>query len=90
MGFAHVHNREIFLINPIPSMPYTSEIEAMCPIIIGESVDKITNYYNRLPKVFVSSENEIKINAADFGFRDCGLRFDVQGYKTDSQLMNSL
>lgn len=34
MGFAHVLNQEIFLLNPIPEMPYyKTEIEAMKPTI---------------------------------------------------------
>lgn len=35
IGFAHVLNQKIFLLNPIPEIPYyMSEIEAVKPIII--------------------------------------------------------
>lgn len=35
IGFAHVLNQKIFLLNPIPEIPYyKSEIEAVKPIII--------------------------------------------------------
>ncbi len=35
IGFAHVLNQKIFLLNPIPEIPYyKTEIEAMRPIII--------------------------------------------------------
>lgn len=35
IGFAHVLNQKIFLINPIPDMPYCkTEIEAVKPVII--------------------------------------------------------
>lgn len=35
IGFAHVLDQKIFLLNPIPEMPYCkSEIEAVKPIII--------------------------------------------------------
>ncbi|MCK9578258.1 hypothetical protein M0R01_02070 [bacterium] len=36
MGFAHVLNQKIFLMNPIPEIPYyNTEIEAMKPVIIN-------------------------------------------------------
>lgn len=36
IGFAHVLNQKVFLLNPIPEMPYCkSEIEAVKPIIIN-------------------------------------------------------
>ena len=35
IGFAHVLNQKIFLLNPIPDMPYCrSEIEAVRPVVI--------------------------------------------------------
>lgn len=34
MGFAHVNDKKIFLLNDIPDMPYTDEIRAMNPIVI--------------------------------------------------------
>jgi len=42
VGFAHVLNKKIFLLNPIPEiMFYKSEIEAMKPIIINGDLSKI-------------------------------------------------
>lgn len=41
LGFAHVLNQKIFLLNPIPDMIYTSEIVAMKPIIINGVLSKI-------------------------------------------------
>jgi len=35
LGFAHVHNKKIFLLNPIPDINYCDEIEAMDPVVIG-------------------------------------------------------
>ncbi len=36
IGFAHVLNQKVFLLNPIPEMPYCkSEIEAVKPVIIN-------------------------------------------------------
>ncbi|MFZ2189684.1 MAG: hypothetical protein WAV48_02800 [Candidatus Magasanikiibacteriota bacterium] len=42
IGFAHVLNQKIFLLNPIPKMPYCeSEIEAVKPTIIYGDLQKI-------------------------------------------------
>ncbi len=42
IGFAHVLGQKIFLLNPIPDMPYCkSEIEATKPIIINGNLSLI-------------------------------------------------
>jgi hypothetical protein len=42
MGFAHVLNQKIYLLNPIPKMPYyETEIIAMQPVIINGDLRKI-------------------------------------------------
>lgn len=42
MGFAHVLNQKIFLLNPIPKMPhYETEIIAMRPTVINGDLSKI-------------------------------------------------
>jgi hypothetical protein len=42
MGFAHVLNQKIYLLNPIPKMPhYETEIRAMQPIVINGDLTKI-------------------------------------------------
>ena len=42
MGFAHVLNQKMFLLNPIPEMPYyKTEIVAMRPIVINGDLTKI-------------------------------------------------
>lgn len=42
IGFAHVLNQKVFMLNPIPEMPYCkTEIEAVKPIIIGGNLKKI-------------------------------------------------
>lgn len=42
IGFAHVLNQKIFLLNPIPEIPYyRTEIEAMKPVILNGILDKI-------------------------------------------------
>ena len=41
MGFAHVLNKKIFLLNEIPDISYKDEIQAMQPIIINGDFSKI-------------------------------------------------
>lgn len=41
LGFAHVNNKKIFLLNPIPDMNYKDEIEATQPIIINGNLNLI-------------------------------------------------
>jgi len=42
MGFAHVLNQKIFLLNPIPEMPfYGTEIIAMKPTVINGNLELI-------------------------------------------------
>lgn len=42
MGFAHVLNQEIFMLNPIPKMPYyETEIIAMKPTVIDGDLERI-------------------------------------------------
>lgn len=42
LGFAHVLNQKIYLLNPIPKMPYyETEIVAMKPIVINGDLSKI-------------------------------------------------
>ena len=42
MGFAHVLNKKVFLLNNIPDVSYRDEILAMQPIILNGDLSKIT------------------------------------------------
>ena len=42
MAFAHVLNKKIFLMNEIPQMGYSDEIEAMQPIVLNKNWTKIS------------------------------------------------
>lgn len=41
MGFAFVNNKAIFLLNPVPDVPYTSEIKAMRPRVINGNLSLV-------------------------------------------------
>jgi len=42
IGFAHVNNKKIFLLNPLPKdVPYYDEIEAMSEVVVNGDLNKI-------------------------------------------------
>jgi len=41
MGFAHVLNKSVFLLNDIPDMPYNDEIKIMQPVILNNNLNRI-------------------------------------------------
>lgn len=41
MAFAHVLNKKLYCLHPIPDMPYTSEIISLQPIVIDGDLSKI-------------------------------------------------
>jgi hypothetical protein len=41
MGFAHVNDKKIFLLNPIPEASYIDEIKAMTDVILDGDLTKI-------------------------------------------------
>lgn len=41
MGFAHILNKKILLLNGVPEMIYTDEIRAMQPIVLNGDLEKI-------------------------------------------------
>jgi hypothetical protein len=43
MGFAHVLNKKIFLLNPIPEMGYKDEIIAMQPTVLEGDLGEISS-----------------------------------------------
>jgi hypothetical protein len=42
MGFAHVNNKKVFLLNPIPDVQYKDEIKAMVDEVIEGNLEKIS------------------------------------------------
>lgn len=41
MGFAHVNDKKIFLLNPIPDVSYKDEIKAMVDVVLDGDLSKI-------------------------------------------------
>lgn len=43
MGFAHVHHKEIYVLNDLPDLPYADEMRAMQPVVLGGDLTHIKN-----------------------------------------------
>jgi len=41
IAFAHVLDKKIYLLNPVPNISYSDEIEAMKPVILNGKLDNI-------------------------------------------------
>ncbi|MFH1276621.1 MAG: DUF1653 domain-containing protein [Candidatus Woesearchaeota archaeon] len=66
IGFAHVLNQKIFLLNPIPEIPfYKTEIEAVKPIILNGDLSKIGKNYLNENKVKIGQYQHYKGNFYD-------------------------
>jgi predicted RNA-binding protein with PUA domain len=44
MGFAHILNKPIFILNEIPKMIYTDEIIAMQPVVLSGDLSKLEKF----------------------------------------------
>ena len=42
MAFAHILDKKIFLLNPVPQLSYTDEIETFKPVILNGDLSKIS------------------------------------------------
>lgn len=42
MGFAHVLDKPLYVFNPLPDLPYLSEIVAMRPIVLNGDLSQIS------------------------------------------------
>jgi hypothetical protein len=52
MGFAHVNNKKIFLLNPVPEdVPYVEEIKAMVDEVINGDLGRISLDGNKEPRL---------------------------------------
>ena len=41
MGFAHVLNKKLYCLNPLPELPYTAELQAMQPVILNGDLNNL-------------------------------------------------
>ncbi len=41
IGFAHVNDKKVFILNPIPHLSYTDEIKAMTDVVLEGDLTKI-------------------------------------------------
>lgn len=86
IGHAYASGLEIFLLNPIPDVSYKDEIAGMQPIVLDGDLSKITEHYDTLPLVYMSTESPVKHLAVRRGLRRAGLRVRTAGQKVESDV----
>ncbi|HJP81067.1 MAG TPA: DUF84 family protein [Candidatus Saccharimonadales bacterium] len=86
MAFAYSQKIEIFTLKSAPDLSYRDEIEGMQPIVIDGDVEKIHSSFESLPTTAVSSGSQIKLRAVSRGMRRAGIRTNVVGHPTESQV----
>lgn len=84
IAYAYAQGLEVFLLNPVPDVPYAAEIRGMHPIILGGDLSAIDDYFNALPTVLMSTESPVKHLAVSRGLRKAGIRTKVTGVKVAS------
>lgn len=73
MGHAYAQGLELFLLNDVPEVSYRDEIAGMHPIVLDGDLGKIPEYFDGLPKVYISSESPVKHQAVSRAFRRAGV-----------------
>lgn len=84
MTYAYAQGLEIFLLNPVPVLGYTTEIYGMHPIVLDGEITAIQAYFESLPTLYISSKSPVKHRALSRGLRRAGIRTYVQGFAIES------
>lgn len=86
MGFAYAQQIEIFMLRDAKEMGYADEIYGVQPIVLHDKLTAITEYFDSLPKTFVSSKSPIKLLAVSRGLRKAGIRTHVLAHPVSSNV----
>lgn len=84
IAYAYSQGLDIFLLNPVPELPYADEVRGVHPIILGGSLDTLDDYVASLPLVYMSTERAVKHGPVSRAFRRAGIKVQVDGKKVDS------
>lgn len=84
MAFAFSQGIEIFLLKEPTGVSYLDELLGMKPIILKESVRSIHEYFEALPRTYVSSSSPIKQRAVSRALRRGGIHTTIVPYPTSS------
>ena len=75
---------QVFALNPLPDMPYTAEIAGMSPYILHGDMSGIDEYFDSLPRMYVSSQSPVKLQALAAAMRRAGRPVVPVGHQTQS------
>lgn len=84
MAFAFSQGIEMFLLKNPTGVSYIDEILGMQPIILKNSAESIHEYFEGLPKTYLSSKSPIKQRAISRALRKAGIRTTVIPHPTAS------
>lgn len=82
--YAYAHGLEVFLLNPISDINYASEIYGIHPIVLDGDIDKINEYFETLPLVYMSTTSPIKHTALSRAMRRAGIPVRIDGVKVET------
>lgn len=84
ISHAYAQGLDIFLLNPVPVLSYSDEINGMHPIVLNGDLGKLDAYVESLPLVYMSTESALKQGAVSRAMRRAGIPVRVDGKKVDS------
>ena len=84
ISHAYAQGLDIFLLNPVPELSYSDEINGMHPVVLDGKLDEIDVYVASLPLVYMSTESALKQGAISRAMRRAGTPVRVDGKKVDS------
>lgn len=84
IGYAYSQGLDIILLNPVPEMSYTDEINGIHPIVINGDLDEIDRHIAGLPLVQMSTASALKHRAIARAMRKAGIPVRVSGVAVES------
>jgi non-canonical (house-cleaning) NTP pyrophosphatase len=86
MAFAFSQGIEIFLLKEPTGVSYIDELLGMKPVILKNGVKSIHEYFETLPKTYVSSTSPIKLLAVSRALRRAGVYTQVLSHAVSSRI----
>ena len=86
MAFAFSQGIEIFLLKEPTGVSYIDELLGMKPTILKNGAESIHEYFEELPKTYVSSKSPIKLLAVSRALRRAGIYTNVLSHPVSSNV----
>lgn len=86
IGYAYGQGLDVFLLNPLPEQSYSDEVRAMTTLVLDGSLDKLDDYMEGLPTVYMSTASALKHRVISRVMRRVGVPVRVVGEKYESEV----